>query len=458
MKTNTTQQNGLAKLRKEILAVVSSSPEAGFRRTDVRRCLGSQDEAFFKEAFKSLVADGSIVKKNGGRFVTREALSLVRGSIRVNAKGFGFVTPENSSTSGDVFIPPNGLNGAISDDSVLIEIINRDDSRGPVGLVRKILERAHEEFIGCLRLGDEGFEVRPLRRELPSRIPLLWNNDDVDARKGAREGDWVLARFISGRTPRSPLQAEIIKRLAKSGSVVSDLNAIVKEYDLPKNYTVTDDKKLEDIVPLELPREDFTHLSYEPGPRPGTAIVGVHISDVACYVTIDSPLDKKALERGFTSYLPGRTLPMLPPILSTNLCSLREGEKRLAHSILLTIDEETGEVLETRRVHSVVSVTQRLDFNEVERFLAGEAQPQIKESVLDLLSHLSALSQTIRRRRKQEEQFLPLETAELRVLCGGSPLKTTSASSLNRRPNAAPAASDSAIHPSCLQTFSTMEA
>ena len=229
MKTNTTQQNGLARLRKEILAVISSSPEAGFRRTDVRRCLGSQDEAFFKEAFKSLVADGSIVKKNGGRFVTREALSLVRGSIRVNAKGFGFVTPENSSTSGDVFIPPNGLNGAISDDSVLIEITNRDDSRGPVGIVRKILERAHEDFIGCLRLGDEGFEIRPLRRELPSRIPLLWNNDDVDARKGAREGDWVLARFISGRTPRSPLQAEIIKQLAKSGSVVSDLNAIVKE-------------------------------------------------------------------------------------------------------------------------------------------------------------------------------------------------------------------------------------
>ena len=442
MKTNTIQQNGLARLRREILAVISSSPETGFRRTDVRRCLGSQDEAFFKEAFKSLVADGSIVKKNGGRFVTREALSLVRGSIRVNAKGFGFVTPENSSTSGDVFIPPNGLNGAISDDSVLIEITNRDDSRGPVGIVRKILEREHEDFIGCLRLGDEGFEVRPLRRELPSRIPLLWNNDDVDARKGAREGDWVLARFISGRTPRSPLQAEIIKRLAKSGSVVSDLNAIVKEYALPKNYTTTDDKKLEDIVPLELPREDFTQqtlvtidpvdakdyddaLSYEPGPKPGVAVVGVHIADVACYVTMDSPLDKKALERGFTSYLPGRTLPMLPPILSTNLCSLREGEKRLAHSILLTIDEETGEVLETRRVHSVVSVTQRLDFNEVERFLAGEAQPQIKENVLDLLQHLSALSQTIRRRRQRDEQFLPLETAELRVLCGGSPLKVT---------------------------------
>ena len=216
---------------------------------------------------------------------------------------------------------------------------------------------------------------------------MTWTPAKVHAKA---TGCWPASSV--GRTPRSPLQAEIIKRLAKSGSVVSDLNAIVKEYGLPKNYTTTDDKKLEDIVPLELPREDFTQrtlvtidpvdakdyddaLSYEPGPRPGTAIVGVHIADVACYVTADSPLDKKALERGFTSYLPGRTLPMLPPILSTNLCSLREGEKRLAHSILLTIDEETGEVLETRRVHSVVNVTQRLDFDEVERFIAGEAQP-----------------------------------------------------------------------------------
>ena len=442
MKKSITQQNGLAKLRREILEVISSSPEAGFRRTDVRQYLGSLDEAFFKEAFQSLVADGSLVKKRGGRFVTREALSLVRGSIRVNAKGFGFVVPENASTSGDIFIPPNGLNGAISGDVVLIDITSRDDTRGPVGAVKKILERPHENFIGCLRLGDDGYEIRPLRRELPPRVPLLWDNDGVDGRKGAHEGDWVQARFVAGRTSRSPLQSEIIKRLSKSGSVTSDLNAIVKEYDLPKNYTAIEDKKLEGIVPLELPREDLTHLtlvtidpvdakdyddalSYEPGPQPGQAIVGIHIADVACFVTQDSPLDKKALERGFTTYLPGRTLPMLPDILSSNLCSLRENERRLAHSILLTIDEETGEVLETRRVHSIVNVTQRLVFDEVERFLEGEEQSNFKEKVPELLRHLSVLSQIIRNRRQREELFLPLETAELRVLCGGSPLKVT---------------------------------
>lgn len=450
MKTNSTQQNGLAKLRKEILGVVSSSPETGFRRTDIRHFLGNMDEAFFKEAFKSLVDDGSLMKKHGGRFVTREALSLVRGSIRVNAKGFGFVTPENSATSGDIFIPPTALNGAISGDSVLIDIINRDDVRGPTGIVRKIIERAHENFIGCLRMGGEGFEVHPLRRELPPRVPLVWNGK-TDDRKGAREGDWVLASFVPGRNPRSPMQAEIVKRLSKSGSVVGDINAIVKEYNLPKNYTAADDKKLEDIRPLEIPREDLTQLtlitidpidakdyddalSYEPGPKPGVAVVGVHIADVACFVTPDSPLDKKALERGFTSYLPGRTLPMLPPILSSNLCSLRENEKRLAHSVLLTIDEETGEVLETRRIHSIVNVTQRLTFDDVERFLAGEQLPYFKDKVSELLTHLSALSQSIRRRRQLDEQFLPLQVTEQRVLCGGSPLKVTGIANIKPTP------------------------
>ncbi|MBP5673571.1 MAG: VacB/RNase II family 3'-5' exoribonuclease [Victivallales bacterium] len=441
MKNDGIQQNGLAKLRKTILDVVSSSPEEGFRRTDVRQYLGQLDEAFFKEAFKSLVDDGSLVKGQGGRFVTRESMSLVRGIIRINAKGFGFVTPQSSAVSGDVFIPPNSLCGAISGDEVLIEITSRDDPRGPAGLVRKITNRAHENFVGCLVMGDDGFEIHPLRRELPARLPVILEGKG-DPCKGAKEGDWILAHIVPGRTPRSPLWAEIVKRIAKSGSVTSDLNAVIKEYELPKNYTIVDEKKLEGIQPIDLPREDLTDLtlvtidpidakdyddalSCMPGPQPGQVVVGVHIADVACYVTPDSPLDKKAYERGFTSYLPGKTIPMLPAILSSDLCSLRAHEKRLAHSVLLTVDEETGEVLQTRRVHSIICVTQRLTFEDVGRFLDGEAVPHLVEKVPELLQRLGALSQTIRRRRQEEEEFLPLQVAELRVLCGGNPPKVT---------------------------------
>ena len=441
MKKDNTQLNGLTKLRRTILDVVASSPEAGFRRIDVRQYLGQLDEAFFKETFKSLVDDGSLVKTQGGRYVTRESLSLVRGIIRINAKGFGFVTPQSSAVSGDVFIPPSGLFGAISGDEVLIEITSRDDPRGPTGLVRKITARAHENFIGCLVMGDNGYEIHPLRRELPARLPVILE-DKGNPCKGAREGDWILARIVPGKNPRSPLWAEVVKRLAKSGSVTSDLNAIIKEYELPKNYTVADEKKLEGIQPVDLPREDLTDLtlvtidpidakdyddalSCTSGPKPGQVVVGVHIADVACYVTPDSPLDKKAYERGFTSYLPGRTIPMLPAILSSDLCSLRAHERRLAHSVLLTIDEETGEVLQTRRVHSVICVTQRLTFEDVGRFLDGEPVPHLAEKVPELIRRLGALSQTIRRRRQEEEQFLPLQVAELRVLCGGNPPRVT---------------------------------
>lgn len=437
METN--QTANLERMRKQILDVISSSPSGGFRRVEVRRHLGHVDEAYFKRSFQSLVADGSLVKKRGGRYVTKESVSLIRGVIKVHSKGFGFVQVEDGSVSGDVFIPPSDTGGALSGDEVLIEIVDFDDPRGASGVVKSILRRGHEEFVACLRLGSEGYEVCPLRKELPGSLPLV-DAHDQEALRGAKESDWVLARLVPGRRENSPMMAEIVRRISKSGSVTGDLNALAKEYDLPKPFTHAELRGVEDLEPLTIPREDMTSLmmvtidpvdakdfddaiSYQPGEIPGQCVVGVHIADVACYVTTGSKLDKLAQARGFTSYLPGRTMPMLPGGLTSDKCSLREGQVRLAHSVMMTIEESTGVVLSTRRVHSLVKVRQRLSFEEVERHLHGKPGVSLSEGVGELLNRLAGLAQTLRNRRREQDLFMPISLTEVRVLCGGKPVR-----------------------------------
>lgn len=423
-------------LEAQIVSMLNSQPVTGFRRADIRSFLGKVDDSYFRQVFKKLIAEGKIVRKPGGRYVCADAVMLKRGTIHMNAKGFGFVHFEDGTQ--DAFIPPESTAGALSGDQVLVKLDSDWDARGPSGSVRKVISRGHESFVGCLAFGADGFYIRPLRRELPAVIPLI-SEQGGDPTGGAEEGDWIQARLIPGRHSTSPVKAEVMKRLAASGSVVNDLNAIVKEYGLPKKYTAADERKLDGIQPLSLPREDYTNLmavtidpidakdfddaiSCTPGPMPDTVIVGVHIADVACYVTPDSQLDNHARERGFTSYLPGRTLPMLPELLSNDLCSLRAGEDRLAHSVMMTLDLNSGRILDSKRVHSIVRVSARLTFSDVARCLAGEDAP-IDKPIADLLHDLNRAAQALREFRRNTELFLPVVVPEYRVLCGGRPIR-----------------------------------
>lgn len=424
-------------LAEQILAMVRSQPVDGFRRADIRRYVGKADEAYFRDTFKALLAEGKLVRKRGGRYVCAEAVALKQGIIHIHPKGFGFV--HFTDGSADAFIPVEETLGALSGDSVLVKLAAEEDVRGPSGSVAKILSRGHEIFVGCLGMGEEGPVVRPLRKELPVSLPLVAQYG-TDLLGGAVEGDWVQARLVTGNRPTSPMSAEIIKPLAASGTVVNDLNAIVKEYGLPHKYTSETERKVAVQPSQTLSREDLTALtavtidpidakdfddalSLQPGPAPDTVILGVHIADVACFVPPESPLDKQAGERGFTSYLPGRTIPMLPSVLSTDLCSLRAGEDRCAHSVLMTVETATGRILSSRRVHSLIRVTRRLTFEDAARSVAGEPPAELPPELAELLCRLNELACVMRDNRRQQELFLPLALPEYHVLTGGRPIR-----------------------------------
>jgi ribonuclease R len=272
-----------------------------------------------------------------------------------------------------------------------------------------------------------GHKVRPLNRRLPEDIPVDGSVGD------AKRGDWVEVELAEptrkdGWVPRG----RVTDRIGRGGTVAADLDAVIREYQLPPPYSPAADAAALALQPMACPREDLTGLfsvsidpadakdyddavSLSPGKDGSEVVLGVHIADVAAWVAPDSPLDVAALERCFTSYLPGRTLPMLPPGLTRRISLTPSGES-LAHSVLITIDRATGRVLRSRRCRSRVRIGARLTFDAVQAAIDGKPPTEWDAHLTTLIAEVTALTRTMREFRKNDEEFLVLATEEIRVI------------------------------------------
>ena len=157
-------------------------------------------------------------------------------------------------------------------------------------------------------------------------------------------------------------------------SLLSDIPTSVSEkeiagrVDLRNLTTVTidgeDAKDLDDAITLSK-EGDIYHL-------------GVHIADVSHYVQEGSALDKEALKRGTSVYLVDRVIPMLPRKLSNGICSLNQGEDRLALSCLMDINDK-GVVVSHKICESVINVDRRMSYTSVRKILVDNDESEINE-------------------------------------------------------------------------------
>ncbi len=429
-----------SELREQILRAVKAHKGGGIRRSELRRevgCARGGEAQRFREVFRDLCAEGVLLRQRGGRYVPTTSKELIAGTVQVSYRGFGFVTRQDGGT--DIFIPPQFLNGAISGDRVLVALSEAEDERGPVGEIRRITERVHRVLVASLVELPAGPAVRPLRRELPPFVMLADSGhavspDEIDP------GDWVEVSLLPQDGPREPLQAVVLRRLGAPDPITADLDAVAVEFDLPEAYSEAEQRAAEQIAPTTVAREDATALavvtidpvdakdfddgvSIAPGPRPGVVSIGVHIADVAAFVPVGSAVDQGARQRAFTSYLPGRTLPMLPRALSSWQCSLIAGEERLAHSVFLDVEEASGEVIGQRRVRTRIRVRHRLTFEEVGGILADEPSVAGRPAgdVVRTVRRLGEVATRMRSARAAREAFLEVAVPEIRVLCGGTP-------------------------------------
>ena len=370
------------------------------------------------------------------------------GDISINPNGFGFVkvvSQDENTPDKDWFVPAKYLAGAMHGDTVRIAIMepdrrfSNDDKNNSYAQVVEIIKRSRKTIVGVMVTRDR---VRPLDKRLVADILVTGNLN------GAKRGDWVEIRpdydgelLPRRRTSRksmtqrlSDITASVIRRLGPAGVIQADLDAVCAEYNLPVLYTMEEEARAAAIVPQDIQRQDLRDrytltidpfdakdyddaVSLAPGQTADTVELGVHIAEVAAWITPGSYFDKKASARGFTAYLPGRTINMLPKGLTKNI-SMTEGVDAPAHTILFEVEKSTGKILSGKRMHTIIHVDKRLDYDTVQRFYdTGKAPDSWDNTLCTHLQKLLDITTKMRRNRQEQEQFLDLEIPEIRVVC-----------------------------------------
>ena len=423
--------------KKRIVKLLKRRDYAPLKLAQLARTLNVSQEDYpqFKLAFEELRRAGHVVIGAKSLVSLVPMSGRITGTFRANPKGFGFVIPLEPSSHGDLFIPPDATAEAMTGDIVLAKVVKKGKRAGPgapgrySGQVVEILQRAQNRFVGTLQQTNEGWIVQPDGTSFFELIAV----DDVSA-KNAKNKDKVVVEILSYPTEKYLARGVIIEVLGRAGQKISEIQSIIRQYHLPGEFDADcikqarqaaaefDREKIsgrEDItekvvVTIDPPdAKDFDDaISVEKDSR-GNWVLGVHIADVSNFVPADSALDAETKIRGNSVYLPGKTIPMLPEILSNGICSLQPEQKRFVKSVYITYDDE-GNILSRGFANSVMCSTQRLTYQQADKVLKGHSKG-VKPQVVELLKNMETLSRAIEKRRT-ENGMLHLDLPETELI------------------------------------------
>ena len=377
-----------------------------------------EDRGLLEIVLNELINEGKIsVSKRGKYSIAKE--TLVTGIFTAHEKGYGFVTVEGEEE--DYFIPAANVNNAFHHDTVLVAVLPEDKTkndgtrkRRKEGKIIKIISHEITEVVGLFEKSKNFGYVLPDNQKIVKDIYI-----PLKASMGAVNGHKVVAKITDyGKEGRKP-EGKIVEIIGHVNDPGVDILSIVKAYDIPTEFpedvmeqienipdyvreeekngrkdirnwqTVTidgeDDKDLDDAITISK--------------KNGVYTLGVHIADVSNYVTENSPLDKEARKRATSVYLVDRVIPMLPHKLSNGICSLNQGEDRLALSCIMEIDEN-GNIISHEIVETLINVDRRMSYTQVRDVLIGEKEACEKhKDFISMFKLMKELSDILRKKR-----------------------------------------------------------
>jgi len=354
-----------------------------------------------------------------------------QGKVDFVNQRFAYVRLESE----DIYVPVENMHGAQDQDLVEIQIFRSGKGKKKDGEVTKILERSRNHYVGIIRIkAGMGWFTADYRKM----------HDDIVVSEGhlngAKSGQKVMVEIKNwGSNTRKPV-GFVKEILGDPGENNAEMHAILADYNIPLRFS--DEVEAEanaistSISQDEInKRKDFRNtttftidpfdakdfddaLSIKQLPS-GNWEIGIHIADVAHYVTAGSALDESAFDRATSVYLVDRVSPMLPERLSNDLCSLRPKEDKLTFSCVVEIDEK-GKIHSQPWIgRTIIHSDRRFTYEEVQEILEGEDGPFKPE--LKLLNQM-ALEMRNQRLRSGAMSF---ESTEVKFLLDdqGVPLK-----------------------------------
>src|SRR3989338_1280371 len=419
---------------------ITENPGLSAKR-DIAKAFGIKGDARIdlKRLLAELEAEGSL-EKRARRFRDPGALPPVSVLLVLppDAAGDLFAIPLEDAggggaagSPGDLLFPQKG-DPALGDGDKILARLAPAAGEGygyEARLIRKIGSNPLK-ILGVFRVGAEGGRIVPIDKGQDKEWKVA-----ADYTNGAKDGELVEAEQV-GRKHLGLPQARITARLGDPGGprAVSLIaihqhgipdqfpDAVVAEADAAQPVTLGSRTDLRDIPLITIDpidardRDDACYAEPDTDPRnPGGHIIWVAIADVAHYVRPNSALDREARKRGNSTYFPDRVVPMLPDILSGDLCSLHEHVDRACMAVRMHLDAH-GNKLSHRFVRGLMRSQGSLHYGQVQAAIDGQPDDKtapLLEPVLKPLYAAYAALKTARAARQPLDLDLPERKIEL---------------------------------------------
>jgi ribonuclease R len=399
--------------KQEVLRFIQSYKAPSFTFRDLVRFLDidSEDRRSLQRYLDELDSQDVIHRIKRGRYALPSREALVSGVLSCHRDGYGFVVPDDRSLyKQDVFVHVRNMDEAMHGDRVLIKVAAKAKPHRPR------LRGRPRQAPGAPEQRLEGTVVRVLERKFPvivgryyahPRFPFVVPLDsrmlhDVQIPshqcKGAKDGQIVVAALTAPPGKYQSPSGRIVEVLGYPDDPGLEYRIVEHKFGLPVEFSPETLKETEGIPDRVLEsdiegREDFrselavtidgeTARDFDDAVSvkklaSGNYLLAVHIADVSQYVREDTAVDSDAYARGTSVYFPDRSIPMLPPALSSGICSLKPREDRLVFSVLMEIDRR-GNVVHSRFAEGVLRSRERMTYTSVARILVGRDAGELK--------------------------------------------------------------------------------
>ncbi|MGN1012810.1 MAG: ribonuclease R [Clostridia bacterium] len=336
-----------------------------------------------------LEQEGIIYLDDSKRYVPFSKTSLVKCKYQAKSAGFGFGLVENGE---DVYISKKNINGAMNNDDILVEVI---ESRGKSreGKVVKILKRNTKNIIGKFTKSRNFGFVIPMDDSIEDIYISKKNSQNY------KDGQVVQVAIVRYPTENNKAEGKIESIIGDSKDSHINAKSLYVSYglDIMENFNEEINRELKDIPQKVLEEEkigridrtkeriftidaedakDLDDAVSVKKNNNGEYLLSVYIADVSHYVKEKTALNKEAIARGTSIYIPGKVIPMLPKQLSNGICSLNAGEERLSLAVDILFSKN-GEVISSEVFKALIKVTKKMSYDKVYKVITNQEDEEL---------------------------------------------------------------------------------
>ncbi|MBP9613072.1 MAG: VacB/RNase II family 3'-5' exoribonuclease [Sulfurospirillum sp.] len=359
----------------------------------------------FLPHFNALIALKALSSQKG--FFILDSSHVV-GKIDVAMNGTGFLTSLLPTRSKDIIIEASGLKGAMRGDLVVAKRTPNKRGGRAKAVVVYIASRAfaksivytkmHKGKVVGANIKNESILEMPASQKSLKQLPLgsVLKIDNLSSAieevLGVLSDPTVDEKISLALFDKEEFFSAKAEAEAKSHGDSVDKSLYPERVDLTHLPFCTidpvDAKDFDDAIYYDVEN----HTLY------------VAIADVSAYVFEMGPIDKEAIDRGFSIYFPHKAIPMLPRALSENICSLKPNVDRLAYTFKITLDPFTCKPLKEELFESIIHSHRRYTYEKIDLFLEGHTQEadDVDKTILASLLPLHTLTQKLRDMRLED--------------------------------------------------------